>query len=143
MLVILPIPHPKVPASLFNPKMLWIREHAPTPYSSVVFTSNSHLSLLRSLGACQKHFPIAKKKCNYFCHFQLCLEFNNSWKCSCKRGGFLIMAIRHFYSQIFKRKWYGLWKLWAFENSVLDMVFWSYFLCLSFFEFWVLGSYRS
>jgi hypothetical protein len=31
--------------------MLQAKERAPTPCSSAVFTSNSHLSLLRSLGA--------------------------------------------------------------------------------------------
>jgi hypothetical protein len=31
----------------------------------------------------------------------------------------------------------------AFENSVLDLVFWSYLLCLSFFGSATLGSYRS
>ncbi len=37
-------------APLPPPKVLWAKEHAPTPYSSVVFALDSHLSLLRSLG---------------------------------------------------------------------------------------------
>jgi hypothetical protein len=33
------------------PKVLRAKEHAPAPYSSVIFTLDSHLSLLRSLEA--------------------------------------------------------------------------------------------
>jgi hypothetical protein len=51
MLVIFPSPHPGAPARPFTPKVLRARECAPTPHSFVVFTSNSHLSLSRSLGA--------------------------------------------------------------------------------------------
>ncbi len=42
----------------------------------------------------------------------------------------LYKTIGRFYSQSFKRKWYVLWELWAFENFVPDLVFWSYLLCL-------------
>ncbi len=35
------------------PKVLRTKERAPTPYSLVVFTLDSHFNLLRSLGACQ------------------------------------------------------------------------------------------
>jgi hypothetical protein len=51
MFFILLNPHPRALARPFIPKMLRTKECAPTPYSSVVFTSNSHLSLLMSLGA--------------------------------------------------------------------------------------------
>jgi len=43
MFFTLPNPHPETPARPSTPKMLQVREHAPTPYSSVVFTLNSHL----------------------------------------------------------------------------------------------------
>jgi len=36
------------------PKVLRARERAPPPYSFVVFTLDSHLSLLKSLGACRR-----------------------------------------------------------------------------------------
>ncbi len=36
--------HPSIP------KVLQVKEHAPTPYTSVVFTLDSHLSLSKSLG---------------------------------------------------------------------------------------------
>ncbi len=37
---------------------MWTREHAPTLYSSAIFTSDSHLSLSRSLGARHKSHKI-------------------------------------------------------------------------------------
>ncbi len=37
----------------YHPKVLRAKEHASTPYSFVVFTSNSHLSLSRNLGVCK------------------------------------------------------------------------------------------
>jgi hypothetical protein len=43
----------------------------------------------------------------------------------------------------YKRKGYVLWELWTFEDFVLDLVFWSYFLYLSIFESTTLGFYRS
>jgi hypothetical protein len=43
----------------------------------------------------------------------------------------------------YKRKGYVLWELWTFENFVLDLVFWSYFLYLRIFESTTLGFYRS
>ncbi len=43
--------HLGAPACPFIPKVLQARERAPTPCSFIVFTSNSHLSLSRSLGA--------------------------------------------------------------------------------------------
>jgi hypothetical protein len=57
MLVTLPIPHPGAPTCPFTPKVLRAREFAPTHYSSVVFTSNSHLSLSKSLKAHQFEHP--------------------------------------------------------------------------------------
>ncbi len=50
LFVILLSPHLGALAPPSTPKMLRAREHAPTPYSSVVFTLDSHLNLLRSLG---------------------------------------------------------------------------------------------
>jgi hypothetical protein len=46
----------------FTPKVLKGKERAPTPYSSVVFTSDLHLSLLKSLGA--RHTNRAEKDAN-------------------------------------------------------------------------------
>jgi hypothetical protein len=51
LLDIFPSPHPRAPMRPSTPKVLQARECAPTPYSSVVFTLNSHLNLSRSLGA--------------------------------------------------------------------------------------------
>jgi hypothetical protein len=53
MLVILLSPHPKAPTHPSIPKVMQGREHAPIPYSYVVFTLDSHLSLSTNLGACQ------------------------------------------------------------------------------------------
>ncbi len=53
LLIILPSPYPKAPARPFIPNVLRAREHTPTFHSSVVFTLDSHLSLLTNLGACQ------------------------------------------------------------------------------------------
>jgi hypothetical protein len=53
LLVILPSPYPGVPAHPSTPKMLRTRERTPTPHFSAMFTLNSHLSLLRSLGVHQ------------------------------------------------------------------------------------------
>jgi hypothetical protein len=54
MLVILPSPHPGTLARPSTPKVLRAKERALTPYFSNVFTSDLHLSLLWSLGTCQK-----------------------------------------------------------------------------------------
>ncbi len=48
-----PNPHPGAPTRPFTPKVLRAKERAPTPYSSIVFTLDSHLNLPRSLGVCQ------------------------------------------------------------------------------------------
>jgi hypothetical protein len=53
MLVIFPSPHPGALACTSTPEVLRAKERSPTPYSFVVFTSDSHLSLLRSLEARQ------------------------------------------------------------------------------------------
>ncbi len=56
MLVTLLSPHPKTPTRLSTPKVLQAEECAPTLYSSVVFTLDLRLSLLKSLGSHQKWF---------------------------------------------------------------------------------------
>jgi hypothetical protein len=53
LLVILPSLEPRAQAHPSTPKVLWAKEHAPTPYSSTVLTLKSHLNHSRSLGACQ------------------------------------------------------------------------------------------
>jgi hypothetical protein len=53
MFVTLPSPHPGALARPFTPKVLRTKEHALALYSSIVFTSDSHLSLSRSLGVRQ------------------------------------------------------------------------------------------
>ncbi len=53
LLVTIPNPHPGAPAHLSTPEVLRAKERTPTPYSSIVFTLDSHLSLLRSLGVRQ------------------------------------------------------------------------------------------
>ncbi len=65
----------------FYPKVLRAKECASTPYSSIIFTSDSHLSLLRNLGVrhyvliCKHitwkslrkfHFQVLKKNLNIF-----------------------------------------------------------------------------
>jgi hypothetical protein len=52
LLVTLLNPYPRTPTRPSTPEMLRARERTPTLHSSVVFTLNSHLSLLRSLGVC-------------------------------------------------------------------------------------------
>jgi len=52
MLVTLLSPISKLQHTPLPPKVLQAREHALTLCSSVVFTSDSHLSLSRSLGEC-------------------------------------------------------------------------------------------
>ncbi len=54
MLVTLPSPYPTTPTNPSTPEILRAKEHTPTPHSSVVFTLDSHLSLLRSLGVRQQ-----------------------------------------------------------------------------------------
>jgi hypothetical protein len=58
--VTLPIPHPGTPAYPFTPKVLWIKERAPIPYSSIVFTSNSHLNLSK-IGCRNPSFGLVTK----------------------------------------------------------------------------------
>jgi hypothetical protein len=57
MLVILPSPHPGAPTRPYTPKVLRVRECASIFYSSVVFISDSHLNLSRSLGSHHSHSP--------------------------------------------------------------------------------------
>jgi hypothetical protein len=56
MLVILPSPIPKIQHTLLPLKVLQAREYATTPRFSNVFSLDSHLSPLRSLGVCQRKF---------------------------------------------------------------------------------------
>jgi len=55
LLLTLPSPYPKALACPFTLKMLRVKERTPTPHSSIVFTLDSHLNLLRSLGVHQYH----------------------------------------------------------------------------------------
>ncbi len=50
MLIIHPSSIPELQHTPLPPKVLRVRERAPTPNSSVVFTLDSHLSLSKSLG---------------------------------------------------------------------------------------------
>ncbi len=68
------------------------------------------------------------------------LDLNLLWK---DLGMKFKKIIRCLYFQISKRKGYVLWELWAFEDFVSDLVFWSYLLYLSIFGYVALGSYRS
>jgi len=52
LLVTLPSPYPRAPTHPFTLKMLRAKERTLTPHSSIVFTLDSHLNLLRSLGVC-------------------------------------------------------------------------------------------
>ncbi len=52
LLVTIPSPYPGTPAHPFTPKLLRAREHTPIPHSFIVFTLDSHLNLLKSLGVC-------------------------------------------------------------------------------------------
>jgi len=54
MMINFPSPHPKAQARPSTPKVVRIKECASTPYSSIIFTLDLHLSLLRNLGACQE-----------------------------------------------------------------------------------------
>jgi hypothetical protein len=53
MFVTFPSPHPGAPTHPSTPKVLQAKECALTPYSFVIFTLDSHLSLSRSLGTDQ------------------------------------------------------------------------------------------
>ncbi len=55
MLVTLPSLYPRALAHPFTLKVLRARERTLTPHSSIVFTLDSHLNLLRSLGV--RHIP--------------------------------------------------------------------------------------
>jgi hypothetical protein len=50
LLVTLPGPYLEVLAHIYTLEMLQAKEHTPTPHSSVLFTFDSHLNPLRSLG---------------------------------------------------------------------------------------------
>jgi hypothetical protein len=56
MLVTLPSPISKLQHTLLPLKVLQARERATTPRFSDVFSLDSHLSPLKSLGACQRKF---------------------------------------------------------------------------------------
>jgi hypothetical protein len=58
MLVILPSPHPGTLACPCTPKVLQARGHALTPYSPIVFISDSHLNLSKNLEACHMVFEL-------------------------------------------------------------------------------------
>jgi hypothetical protein len=58
LLVILPSPIPELQHAPLAPKCYEPKECAPTPCFFVVFTSNSHLNISRSLGALQKKLVI-------------------------------------------------------------------------------------
>ncbi len=53
LLVTLPSTYPGTPAHPFTPEMLQAKERAPTFHSFVVFTMDSHLSVVKSLGVHQ------------------------------------------------------------------------------------------
>jgi len=55
LFVTLPSLYPKTPTHPSTFEVLRTREHTPTPRSSIVFTLNSHLSLLTSLRVCHNH----------------------------------------------------------------------------------------
>jgi hypothetical protein len=52
LLVILPSPYPRAPARPSTVEVLRAKEHTPTFHSFDVFTLDSHLNLLKSLGVC-------------------------------------------------------------------------------------------
>ncbi len=56
LLVTLPSPYPEALACPSTPEVLRVRERTPTLHSSVVFTLDSHLNLLKSLGVHQDMF---------------------------------------------------------------------------------------
>jgi len=51
LFVNIPSPHPRAPTRPSTPEVLQTMERAPTPYSSIVFTLDLHLSMSRRLGA--------------------------------------------------------------------------------------------
>jgi len=57
--MLIPNPHPGAPARPSTLQVLRARERAPTPYFSAVFSLDSHLSPLKSLGVCHE-------ECNKF-----------------------------------------------------------------------------
>jgi hypothetical protein len=69
LLVILPTFYLKVPTHPFTLKILPAKERTPTFHSFAMFTLDSHLSLLRSLGVCQLISNVVKK--NFFTSFTL------------------------------------------------------------------------
>jgi hypothetical protein len=64
LLVNLPSPHPRAWARPSTPKVLWVKERAPIPYSFTIFPLDLHLNLSRNLGTCHndeiygKHTPL-------------------------------------------------------------------------------------
>jgi hypothetical protein len=50
LLIILLSPYPRAPTCPCTPKVLWAKESNPTLHYSIVFTWDSHLSLLKNLG---------------------------------------------------------------------------------------------
>jgi hypothetical protein len=61
-----PSPHPKVPTRPFTPKMLWAREHTPTPYSFIVFTFKL---TFESFKECESASIILFKPCLMFDYY--------------------------------------------------------------------------
>jgi hypothetical protein len=63
LFVNLPSPHPEVPTHSFTSKVLWVKEHAPTPSPSIVFTFGLIVSPSRCLGVrhIHTHCPWSKR----------------------------------------------------------------------------------
>ncbi len=73
-------PHPGAPACPSTPKVFRAGEHAPTLYSFIVFTSNSHLSQSKSLGA-RHNIPNVILNWNT-CEFRLKISIYYLFLCS-------------------------------------------------------------
>ncbi len=71
------------------------------------------------------------------------LDLELLWKDLGMKLGGIIEDYKMLLFSNFQKKRIFLWELWAFEDSMLDLVFWSYLLCLSLFGSAALGSYRS
>jgi hypothetical protein len=73
-------PNPGASAHPSTPKVLQAKECAPTPYSSVVFTLDSHLSLSRGLVVCQWWIGklVALLPSYAWCHLP-CIQLSSSF----------------------------------------------------------------
>ncbi len=104
LLITLPNPYPRAPTGTSTLEVMRAKEHTPTLHSSVMFTLDSHLNLLRSLWVCHLTYQIFRFF-NILNHLIFMIANfvvpNNVWK-FCKSTGSKLK--QHLYSMHQRKK---------------------------------------